>query len=146
MDRNLAEQALALKDSGKRYEEIGRILGFVVPPQSTSRNHIALKVGRLVNYAKRLREMREKFGDYLTDGINNDTPFTRIEMSVRLANVLKYEYIHTIGQARLKTDEELLRIPNFGKTSLAELHRIIATASTNTTLCQQYKQTLTTRF
>jgi DNA-directed RNA polymerase alpha subunit len=48
-----------------------------------------------------------------------DTPLEALELSTRTFNCLRYDY-KTVGEALLVSDKDLLRIPNFGKKSLAE--------------------------
>lgn len=55
-----------------------------------------------------------------------DTPISKIELSVRIANCFHNNDITTLRQADEMTDAELLRIPNFAHKSLAELRGIIA--------------------
>ena len=47
------------------------------------------------------------------------------EISVRSRNALQQKSIHTLGDLIVKTEEDLLRINNFGKKSLAELYDIL---------------------
>lgn len=49
-----------------------------------------------------------------------------LELSVRSANCLKDGRIKTIGQLAKKTEEELLKMRNFGKKSLVEMKKILA--------------------
>lgn len=47
------------------------------------------------------------------------------EISARSRNALQQESIHTVGELIKMTEEAMLRIPNFGKKSLAELYGIL---------------------
>lgn len=47
------------------------------------------------------------------------------EISVRSRNALQLKSIHTLGDLIVRTEEDLLRINNFGKKSLAELYGIL---------------------
>ncbi len=47
------------------------------------------------------------------------------EISVRSRNALQLKSIHTLGDLIVRTEEDLLRINNFGKKSLAELYNIL---------------------
>ncbi len=49
-----------------------------------------------------------------------------LEFSVRSANCLKAENIHFVGDLVQKTEQELLRTPNFGKKSLNEIKEVLA--------------------
>ena len=54
-----------------------------------------------------------------------DTPITELELSVRAENCLKNEGIKTIGELSMKSDSDLLCVPNFGRKSLRELRETI---------------------
>jgi DNA-directed RNA polymerase subunit alpha len=49
-----------------------------------------------------------------------------LDLSVRASNCLASEKITTIGQLVVKTDEDLLKVRSFGKTSLREVKRKLA--------------------
>jgi hypothetical protein len=55
----------------------------------------------------------------------DEMPTRMLETSVRVANVLQNNDLDFVWQARQATDAELLRMPNFGKVSLAELRGLI---------------------
>ena len=55
----------------------------------------------------------------------SDVPLDRIRMSVRLTNVLLNEGLYTVGEVRALRASDLLRVPNFGRVSLAELRTIV---------------------
>jgi DNA-directed RNA polymerase subunit alpha len=55
-----------------------------------------------------------------------DTPINSWDISVRCYNMLKNDGIRTIGELSEKTAEELLRAPNFGKVSLADIRQLLA--------------------
>ncbi len=50
-----------------------------------------------------------------------------LNLTVRSANCLKAENIHYIGDLIQKSEEELLKTPNFGKKSLAEIKNVLST-------------------
>ena len=52
-----------------------------------------------------------------------------LELTVRSANCLKAESIHTIGDLIQKTEVELLKTPNLGKKSLTEIKAVLASHS-----------------
>jgi DNA-directed RNA polymerase subunit alpha len=76
-------------------------------------------------------EPREKLRD---EGIHDDLPFNRnllrkvdeLELSVRSANCLKNDNIVYIGDLVQKTEQEMLRTPNFGRKSLNEIKEVLA--------------------
>jgi DNA-directed RNA polymerase subunit alpha len=49
-----------------------------------------------------------------------------MELSVRSANCLKAEQINYVGDLVQKTEQELLKTPNFGKKSLNEIKEVLA--------------------
>src|SRR3546814_18255646 len=50
-----------------------------------------------------------------------------LELSVRSANCLKNDNIVYIGDLVQKTEGEMLRTPNFGRTSLNEIKEVLST-------------------
>lgn len=55
--------------------------------------------------------------------------FERVDempLSVRSANCLKHANVDYVGQLVQKTDEELLRTPNFGRSSLNEIREMLS--------------------
>ena len=52
-------------------------------------------------------------------------PTDELEVSVRVANCLKNLDIRTVGQLETLSEAELLRTPNFGRTSLKELKEVL---------------------
>jgi DNA-directed RNA polymerase subunit alpha len=75
-------------------------------------------------------EPREK----VRDEVQDDLPFNRnllrkvdeLELSVRSANCLKNDNIVYIGDLVQKTEQEMLRTPNFGRKSLNEIKEVLA--------------------
>ena len=65
--------------------------------------------------------------------IHDDLPFNRnllrkvdeLELSVRSANCLKNDNIVYIGDLVQKTEQEMLRTPNFGRKSLNEIKEVL---------------------
>lgn len=64
-------------------------------------------------------EEEKKRQEYLKQNVSE------LELSVRSANCLKIAKIHTIGELVRKTESEMLKYPNFGKKSLAEIKEIL---------------------
>lgn len=62
----------------------------------------------------------EKIKEYLERSIDE------LEFTVRAANCLRAVNVRTIGDLVQKTEEELLRTKNFGRTSLAEIKKKLA--------------------
>jgi DNA-directed RNA polymerase subunit alpha len=71
----------------------------------------------------------------LAADLRDDLPFNRnllrkvdeLELSVRSANCLKNDNIVYIGDLVQKTEQEMLRTPNFGRKSLNEIKEVLAT-------------------
>ena len=69
-----------------------------------------------------------------TDEPQDDLPFNRnllrkvdeLELSVRSANCLKNDNIVYIGDLVQKTEQEMLRTPNFGRKSLNEIKEVLS--------------------
>ncbi len=70
----------------------------------------------------------------VVEEIREDLPFNRnllrkvdeLELSVRSANCLKNDNIVYIGDLVQKTEQEMLRTPNFGRKSLNEIKEVLA--------------------
>jgi DNA-directed RNA polymerase subunit alpha len=69
-----------------------------------------------------------------TEEVQDDLPFNRnllrkvdeLELSVRSANCLKNDNIVYIGDLVQKTEQEMLRTPNFGRKSLNEIKEVLS--------------------
>ena len=74
-----------------------------------------------------------------SDEIHDDLPFNRnllrkvdeLELSVRSANCLKNDNIVYIGDLVQKTEQEMLRTPNFGRKSLNEIKEVLTAMGLN---------------
>jgi DNA-directed RNA polymerase subunit alpha len=70
----------------------------------------------------------------VVEEVRDDLPFNRnllrkvdeLELSVRSANCLKNDNIVYIGDLVQKTEQEMLRTPNFGRKSLNEIKEVLA--------------------
>jgi DNA-directed RNA polymerase subunit alpha len=70
----------------------------------------------------------------VVEEVQDDLPFNRnllrkvdeLELSVRSANCLKNDNIVYIGDLVQKTEQEMLRTPNFGRKSLNEIKEVLA--------------------
>jgi DNA-directed RNA polymerase subunit alpha len=62
------------------------------------------------------------------ENLTLDTEVQELWLSVRASNAIMREGFKTVREIYSKTDEELLRIPNFGRKSLAEIRSLIAHA------------------
>lgn len=70
----------------------------------------------------------------IAEEVREDLPFNRnllrkvdeLELSVRSANCLKNDNIVYIGDLVQKTEQEMLRTPNFGRKSLNEIKEVLA--------------------
>ena len=54
-----------------------------------------------------------------------DTLILELDLTVRAQNCLKNEGIKTLGELSMKSDGELLHIPNFGRKSLYDLKEAV---------------------
>ncbi len=63
------------------------------------------------------------------DGASNELlgklqmPITALDLSVRASNCIEAENVQTIGDLVARTEEEMLEVRNFGKTSLKEIKK-----------------------
>jgi DNA-directed RNA polymerase subunit alpha len=51
------------------------------------------------------------------------TPISALDLSIRASNCLEAEGIQTVGELVAKTEDELLKFKNFGRTSLREVEK-----------------------
>ncbi|NOX97829.1 MAG: DNA-directed RNA polymerase subunit alpha [Nitrospirae bacterium] len=70
--------------------------------------------------SEEVSEEETKRQEYLKQSVSE------LELSVRSANCLKGARIQTIGELVQKAEAEMLKYPNFGKKSLAEIKEILA--------------------
>lgn len=85
----------------------------------------ARRLAKLEAYARDARldwSRRFKLGP----GLEPDMPVSALRLSCRPAHCLKNEGCETIGDILAHTEEELLRMPNFGRVSLRELKQALA--------------------
>jgi DNA-directed RNA polymerase alpha subunit len=59
----------------------------------------------------------------LVDNLYDETPISALYLPVRAEHAFASEGIRTVGDLITWTDSELMRIPNFGKTSLAQVRQ-----------------------
>jgi hypothetical protein len=52
-------------------------------------------------------------------------PTDELEVPVRVANMMKFMNIRTVGQLATMSEAELLRLPNFGRRSLQQLKQAL---------------------
>jgi len=50
---------------------------------------------------------------------------SKFDWSIRIGNCLNNDHLRTVADVRYRSDAELLRIPNFGRKSLAEVRELI---------------------
>ena len=55
--------------------------------------------------------------------LDNDVKLVDLPLPTRVAKALAMENLVTVGDVREKSDYELTRIPNFGRSSLKEAYR-----------------------
>lgn len=55
-----------------------------------------------------------------------DTPIAELDLSVRASNCLQAENMKTVRDLAARTESDMLKIRNFGKTSLKEVKKKLA--------------------
>jgi len=87
------------------------------------------EVGRELHAAAEGGEALEQPDDELAAKLA--TPITELDLSVRARNCLMAENIKTIGELVQKSEADLLKVRNFGKTSLTEIKKKLAGLGVN---------------
>jgi transposase-like protein len=92
-------------------------------------------VSRWIDHHKKLLDLEQRRAIARTDEsgqrssrLPDDTLLSDVLGNFRIANVFRGESITTVGEARAYSDNEYLRMPNFGKTSLNKLRALIGYA------------------
>jgi DNA-directed RNA polymerase alpha subunit len=86
--------------------------------------------GRVVSWRENMVQAWDFVDAYILWGIEKpksilDTTIDEMELPIRCYNTLKMAGIHTLGELIEKTAAELLRAPNFGKVSLADIREML---------------------
>lgn len=55
-----------------------------------------------------------------------DLPIAALELPIRTHNMLEEEGVFTVGDLLNRSAEDLLRLPNFGQKSLAEVYAALS--------------------
>jgi DNA-directed RNA polymerase alpha subunit len=79
----------------------------------------------LVQKGRRIKEQIATHDETVTEGLTDETPIDRLNLSVRARNALVWLEVKTVGQARALTDRDMLDIPNMGWKSLREIRDLI---------------------
>jgi DNA-directed RNA polymerase subunit alpha len=79
-----------------------------------------------INFDEPRQRMQEEAHDDLPFNRNLLRKVDELELSVRSANCLKNDNIVYIGDLVQKTEQEMLRTPNFGRKSLNEIKEVLA--------------------
>lgn len=82
-----------------------------------------IKLGRLENVEEELAKVRMTIKKTM-DVMN--TPINNLELSTRTENCFKDHNIETVEHICEKTEEQLLKMKNFGKKSLPKVKKILA--------------------
>lgn len=85
------------------------------------------QLGMFVNFEEPQRLRAEEPRAELPFNANLLRKVDELELSVRSANCLKNDNIIYIGDLVQKTEQEMLRTPNFGRKSLNEIKEVLAT-------------------
>ena len=64
-----------------------------------------------------------------TPELPDDTPIGEVQLLTRIKNALFAAGLKTVGEARETSDKALLAIPDFGKTSVAQLRETLGLPS-----------------
>ncbi len=80
----------------------------------------------LINFDEPRARVEEEMRDDLPFNRNLLRKVDELELSVRSANCLKNDNIVYIGDLVQKTEQEMLRTPNFGRKSLNEIKEVLA--------------------
>jgi len=85
---------------------------------------------------RELKQIEKKLGIEESPEISDEElarklvmPITELDLSVRASNCLETANIKTVGELVSKTEEQLLEIKNFGKTTLKEVKSKLAQLS-----------------
>jgi DNA-directed RNA polymerase subunit alpha len=84
-----------------------------------------------INFDEPRQRMAEEAQDDLPFNRNLLRKVDELELSVRSANCLKNDNIVYIGDLVQKTEQEMLRTPNFGRKSLNEIKEVLASMGLN---------------
>lgn len=105
---------IAERASGKLYVEIAMAHGLSLERvRQIWREHLAKT------------ERQERFNRTYAGGITPETPIEDLNLSIRVRNALQNDQIYTVGQLMKIDDRRLMRIPNFGRKSLKEVHEVV---------------------
>jgi DNA-directed RNA polymerase alpha subunit len=66
-----------------------------------------------------------------TPELPDNTPTREVQFPTRIKNALFAAGLKTVGEVREMSDEALLRLPDFGKTSVAHLRETLGLPSTD---------------
>jgi DNA-directed RNA polymerase alpha subunit len=77
------------------------------------------------------REAAERPMVVPTPELPDDTPIERVLFSTRIRNALRAADLKTVGEVREMSDETLISLPDFGRSSLSDLRRKLGLPSTD---------------
>jgi len=108
--------------------------GTVTPEEAVALSSRILieQLGMFVNFEEPEPEVKEE--EISIESLYNPNLLKKVEeleLSVRSANCLKNDNIVYIGDLVQKTENEMLRTPNFGRKSLNEIKEVLATMGLN---------------
>ena len=108
--------------------------GTVTPEEAVAPSSRILieQLGMFVNFEEPEPEVKEE--EISMESLYNPNLLKKVEeleLSVRSANCLKNDNIVYIGDLVQKTENEMLRTPNFGRKSLNEIKEVLATMGLN---------------
>jgi DNA-directed RNA polymerase alpha subunit len=103
---------VAARAAGRTYVEIGAEFGVCYET-------VRQIVTKAASEAKR-RAVYETWS-----GPTDDIPIRNLPLSSRARNALAFEGCNTVGDALRRTDAELMRVPNLGHKTLAEIRALL---------------------
>jgi DNA-directed RNA polymerase alpha subunit len=87
-------------------------------------NHKRLRAERLARESEEMTELAP------TPELPDETPTRGVNFPLRIKNALFAAGLKTVGEVRELSDEDLLRLPHFGKGSVIQLRTILGLPST----------------
>jgi hypothetical protein len=120
------EQLVASFRKGAKKSELARY--YMISPARVAQiiHQQEVKERRAFAHEQQQERFRQQASRALEACSVDDMLIEDMELSVRTRNCFRNDDIVTVGQARQLTDAELLRIPNFGRLTLAEWREALA--------------------
>jgi DNA-directed RNA polymerase alpha subunit len=127
MERNLDTEAAIIINDLKSLTL--RIDGLEASPPYTSALYCVKKAISCMEAGRcviRVRRMNRRHVSKKTDSLFNMSVM-ELDVTPRIANMFQNENVVTVGDLVQKTEQDLMRMPNFGRRSLTYLKEVLAT-------------------